>query len=457
MKKTSPLFCLLLITLLSACAMPKPGMIRDLETLPQDAGTYHGLSGQTPLISPGVQATLYADFLRKHFEPWSNDHQAPSAKEAFWALTHYAGKKLYGQNTLQRGTDWLQQLTTEAQVDSYPNLNRPCVAVTNTSMRTLPTHEPAFYDFSKAGEGYPFDYAQNSLVLAGTPLRAVHESRSGQWVLVKSRFACGWVPVRDIAWTGKDFMAVFNAPAQIALTGDNVPISDKDGSFRFFGQIGTILPLSQQPGGEIFKTLLPARDAHGNAVAMEASISRDDAILMPLPTSPDNFAKLANAMLGRQYGWGGLNQDRDCSATIMDLMTPFGIYLPRNSDQQYKTGNITELKNMSRKNKKSVITEHGVPFLTLIRSPGHIMLYIGQQEGEPIVLQSMWGIKTQFMFGDEGRHVIGRTVITTLEPGKELYNLSPVKGNVLDSVYGMCFLVTNAHVSKFRQIRFQDK
>ncbi len=85
------------------------------------------------------------------------------------------------------------------------------------------------------------------------------------------------------------------------------------------------------------------------------------------------------------------------------------------------------------------------------------MLYIGERDGEPVVFQTMWGVKTQFMFGDEGRHVIGRTVITSLEPGKELYNLSPSRGNLLDSVYGLTFLVTNKQASSLRQSSLRGK
>lgn len=453
MKHIRTAFALTLALILCACSMPKPGMVRDLKTLPQDAHAYHGLESGKPLLSTGVQAAFYADFLRRHYAPWRQDHQPLPAEQAFWALEHYAGKALYGQNTLKRSEGWLDTVARRSDRAAYPSLNRPCIAVTNTSMRSLPTLEPAFYDFEKAGEGFPFDYMQNSLVLAGTPLRAMHESTDGAWVLVESRFAFGWVPLRDIAWVDKPFMAAFNAPGQIAITRDSVPVTDIEGQFRFTGHIGTTLPLAQRPGDGPFTVILPARDEHGNAVAVEAHLDRDRTTLMPMMATPENFALLANAMLGRPYGWGGLYQDRDCSATLMDLMTPFGIYLPRNSSQQYNAGLVSELTAMSRKHKKQIIREHGVPFLTLVRSPGHIMLYIGQRKGDPVVLQTMWGIKTQFLFSDVGRHVIGRTVITTLEPGKEMPTLAPGTGNALNTVYGISLIGSNKHwpASPFRR------
>jgi hypothetical protein len=74
-----------------------------------------------------------------------------------------------------------------------------------------------------------------------------------------------------------------------------------------------------------------------------------------------------------------------------------------------------------------------VPFLTLVRKPGHIMLYIGSKDGEPVVLQTIWGLKTRHR-GIEGRRIIGRTVISTLEPGADLPNLARPDGVLLHTV-----------------------
>ena len=50
---------------------------------------------------------------------------------------------------------------------------------------------------------------------------------------------------------------------------------------------------------------------------------------MPIAMTPANFARLGNQILGQHYGWGGMLGLRDCSAMTRDLMTPFGIWLPR--------------------------------------------------------------------------------------------------------------------------------
>ena len=64
------------------------------------------------------------------------------------------------------------------------------------------------------------------------------------------------------------------------------------------------------------------------------------------------------------------------------------------------------------------------------------MLYIGQKDGEPLVFHNVWGIKTLEDNGEYGRFIIGRAVITTLEPGAELPNFVREK-NILAKVEGM--------------------
>ena len=74
-------------------------------------------------------------------------------------------------------------------------------------------------------------------------------------------------------------------------------------------------------------------------------------------------------------------------------------------------------------NKKiNIILEKGIPFRTLLYLKGHIMIYIGEYQGKPLIFHNTWGIKTVDFFGNYGRNIIGKTVITTLEVGKEIDN-----------------------------------
>lgn len=430
--------CFAACLLLAACSAKTGDVpVRDMATYEQNAGAYHGLPPDTPLLSPDAQTRAFADFLRKHFGPWERSEPEYTADDAFWGFKVFGSKSLYGENTLLRDAGWIERMTDRSDMDAYPSLGRRAIAVTNTSMRVFPTSRPAFYDFARAGEGYPFDYMQNSLVLAGTPLYATHESADGAWILVESRFAFGWVVATDIAWVDDDFATAYRTGTYGTATRDDITVKDSRGIYRFTAHIGTVLPLRDAETPET--GLIPVRNAQGNAEICTTRLSGVGFRPMPIPATPANFTKLANEMLGRQYGWGGLYENRDCSAALMDLMAGFGIYLPRNSLQQYRHGVIVTLEDMSRTEKKRAIMAMATPFLTLIRRPGHIMLYVGQRDGQPVVFHTTWGVKTK-QGGEYGRRIIGSTVITSLEPGIELDTLARPEGILLETVHGMTTL-----------------
>nr|WP_287411429.1 NlpC/P60 family N-terminal domain-containing protein [Pseudodesulfovibrio sp.] len=421
----------LTLLLFAGCAAQDPNApVLDLIELEQNAGAYHGLPVNSPLISAEAQQQAFDDFLKKHFGPWEQIEPKHPADEAFWGLAVYGHKKLYGENTLLRDPRWILNMTEASRIEAYPSMGRRAIAVTNTNMRVLPTNQPVFYNFKRAGEGFPFDYMQNSLILAGTPLYAAHVSADGAWILVESRFAFGWVPAREIAWVDDTFATAYQTGTYKTLTADSAPVTDKDGNHCFIAHIGTLIPVIPATQGQPESFIIPIRDRHGNAIAAHATLPQKTTETAPIPATPANFTKLANAMLGLQYGWGGLYENRDCSATTMDLMAAFGIFLPRNSSQQIKFGKLTLLENLDSDEKKELIVERAVPFMTLVRKPGHIMLYIGSRDDEPIVLHSVWGVKTKVGDG-YGRKIIGTTAITTLEPGLELDNLATT---LLDSV-----------------------
>jgi len=432
---------IILCLALTACSVKtadKP--IMDLVVLPQDASAYHGLDPNERLLPAEGQQKAYANFLAEFFSPWERDEDTPPNTNVFWGFEVYGTKKLYGENTLLRDPAWIQQMRKASRINHYPSLNRRAIAVTNISMRVFPTQLPVFFDFSRAGEGYPFDYMQNTLVLAGSPLHATHISADRAWVLVESRFAYGWVPVGDIGWVDDDFIAIYKTGIYGAITRDDVPVTDGEGNYRFAGHIGTILPIMEGGAGTNgFAFIIPVRTMNGDAAPHVAFLPQSLAQQTPIPATPANFTKLINAMMGRPYGWAGLHENRDCSSTTMDLMAPFGIALPRNSSKQIKLGTYVSLEGMSRKDKKTFITKTATPFMTLVRKPGHIMLYVGEKDGQPIIFHSVWGLKTKTN-GKYGRKVIGKAVITSLEPGLEQSNLARPEGIILEVVFAISTL-----------------
>jgi len=135
--------------------------------------------------------------------------------------------------------------------------------------------------------------------------------------------------------------------------------------------------------------------------------------------SVHNIAMILNEVSKVKYGWGGMYGDRDCSSIIRDFFAPFGLWLPRNSYEQSKVGKIISFEGMSDAEKLVLIKEKAVPFETLLYKKGHILLYVGIKNSEPIVFHATWGVKTK-KDGKEGRFIIGKPIFSTLELGSNL-------------------------------------
>ena len=87
-----------------------------------------------------------------------------------------------------------------------------------------------------------------------------------------------------------------------------------------------------------------------------------------------------------------------------------------------------------------MIIREGVPWRTLLWTPGHIMLYIGVHQGKPLIFHNFWSIRTRDADGKKGKVIVGRAAVTTLHPGSELRNWDLPRADILSGLEGMVFL-----------------
>jgi hypothetical protein len=441
--KTPLFWCLLICLTGAACAARQPGTIADIQVLPQDAGVYLA-DRNSPVIDSGRQAVHFQHFRDRFFKPWHRTGPKHSADLVFSGLEKYRSKTLYGENNLPLLPDFLDIMARQSQPGAYPLLHQPAITVTHASIRVFPTHKPVFFGPLQPGRGFPFDQMQNSLVPAGTPLLITHESQDRLWALVETDWVAGWVRQQEIARVDTAFMAAYSAHPLAGFRADQVPVTRRDGPPLFSGRVGMALPMKDHLSENGFVTVLaPARNHLGNAELLGAWVPANQIHPLPFPATPENFTGILNALMGQTYGWGGLFENRDCSALIQDVFAGFGIPLPRNSGDQAESGNFISLKGLSGQEKQSLIREQAVPLLTLLYMPGHIMLYLGHDpvSDSAVVCHAMWGVTTRpFFSAQTGRRIIGRTVITSLEPGKELFPLVRPKDLLVEKLTRMVLL-----------------
>ena len=431
-----------LLTITGCAPEPNPlvstGRLEDLERIPQDAAAFVTSGGIPEFGSHEHRREILAEYW---YGPWERDQPETCTPEEFgWAAAAFPRQPTFGPNLLEVPATLLESVVAIAALDSYPSRADRAIAVRNASLRALPSHDPFFHDFRRAGEGYPFDYNQNSAVWAGTPLFLTHASLDRRFVAVETPYACGWIDARDIAFVDEDFVSSYRARGLAAILRDRIPVASDGTGFLFEGRVGMLLPL-EAAGESETRLLAPVADGRRRALLAPVAVSSRDAAPVPLAFSGKALAKIINEIVGQPYGWGGLGGYRDCSSTLLDVLLPFGLPLPRNSSQQAVAGKTMSLKRLEPAGKEARIAADAAPFRTILSMPGHVMLYLGTFEGVPAAFHTIWGLRTQSANGSNpGRHVIGRSVITSLSPGLELPALAPGTGDLLGRIESLTLL-----------------
>ncbi len=413
---------------LSACAthdvpiradtpMLQRGLVRDLYKFPQDLTVYAKKSEQK-LISSAAQQEQDAKFNRIHFSPWQKNEAEYTAKnfqDTFGKARGYNGTIAWTEN------QW-QNIKFNADVARYPNTQRKGILLRQTSLRELPTMLPRFSKPTPNPALDPFDYFQYSTLAPAMPVFISQTSQDKLWYFIESPIAAGWVQAKDVAFVDEQFIANYTTQNYAALIKDKVALNTTANQSLGHAYIGAIFPIKNTDSYGL-TALMPTRGPQNMAQITQIKLAHKDAVKKPLPLEAMRIAKVGNEMMAQPYGWGGTNEYRDCSATLHDLFTPFGIWLPRNSLSQYNSADTFSLDNLTLKPKENTILEKGIPFRTLIWLPGHIGLYLGEYRGRAAMFHNIWGIRVDEQGQGDDRHVIGRAVVTSLEPGKELDNI----------------------------------
>lgn len=420
-------FLILFSLALVACSSG-PAPVRPLEiTVPQDAQLYITHPNQPWVLLPSYQKFMLSQYRMHYFAPWnktSDPRHFNLPGDALniksyeqYQLNTFSQHHFWNKNYKRYPAGWTQSIATNVALARFPNTNKPAIALQNTALRLLPSAQSVYENPDRAGQGYPFDDLQVDNVWAGTPLRIVQISQDGLWALVKAPAMLGWVARANIAPVTQAIMHAWQAHPWVGATQDNVAVKTPQGLI-FEAKIGAPYPLVAITKSS-YKILVPALSKNGNAILKTAFLPRKFSAQLPLPGTKANFSNMLNHLQGQPYLWGGLKEGRDCSATIRDLLASFGVWMPRSSGDQIATGRAIALKSLSPIEKQQFIARNAVPFATLIGYPGHVTLFVGNHQGVPYIFQNAWGLKTYTLFGQEGRAVIGHTVISPINLGSD--------------------------------------
>ena len=396
--------------------MPK-GTVADIKRIPQDPAYY---TKQFKAVPYKRQLEWDREYNEKYFAPWSLDKIDIAVDEMAWPFRSVRKRKIYTSRGRVISSSIYEQWIKNANFSKLDTARQRGITTRHVNVRALPTVYSFYHNPKKVGEGFPFDYNQNTAYHLNTPLYISHYSRDGKWAYVRGSTAYGWIRTSSMALVDDTFIKRFENNHYAIVIKDNIKLYHGK-KYLSPIKLGTIFPIvksRKNPKSNAY--LFAVRGKHGKAKLQAAESTKSGLIARkPIPMTPRNAAMIARQFYNEPYGWGGLLETRDCSSFTKDYFAPFGIFLRRNSSKQARDGAYCSIRGIPKSRKKKVIISKAKPFRSMLYVPGHIVLYLGQYKGEPVIMHTYWGARLK----NGSKKILGRTVITTTEPGKELRNI----------------------------------
>jgi cell wall-associated NlpC family hydrolase len=391
-----------------------------------------------PLISHKTQLKQLNQFYRHFFgtlSPWDAQfvqahlhavHAIEHEKTTQFSNQNQPPRKIgYGENYRPYTAAWIKNIATNMHLLQFASLyyhptNR-AIAIDNLLARELPTDDVHFYSYKFAGEGYPFDNLQMSAIWIGSPVYIVGETKDHAWSLVLTASYLAWVKSEGLARTDLSFINTWTKAGRehlAAITQTKTAIVTNNGTFIASAYVGSVFPEEERTISDT-KIMVPMADTHHNAIIAHALIPSTHAVIMPLVATPHHFADILHTLINRPYGWGNMYFYNDCSSELKSLFTPFGRWLPRNSQEQRNAGKKVEMSSASPTKRVAYLMKNGHPFFTIIYVGGHIILYLGNfpilsnHTLAPLTYQNVWALAPQ---SDTSRSVIGKSVLLPMLP-----------------------------------------
>ncbi len=276
------------------------------------------------------------------------------------------------------------------------------LVVERADLRSLPTAQRMF---SRPGDT-DIDRLQESALFPGTPVAVVHASATGDWLFVISPRYAAWIDASAVA-TGPraDVLGYLDARPSRVITGGvehTVFTREEPRVSELQLDMGIRLPLATglPPGpvnGQAPYTAhvlrLPVREHDGSLSFAPALLPRRaDSRAGYLPLTAANLIAQSFKFLGERYGWGHAYGTRDCSGFVSEVYRSMGVQLPRNTSAQAVSPALSHWRfdeGDGRAERMQALAHLQVGDLVYI--PGHVMMVIGEVDGEPWVIHDIHG------------------------------------------------------------------
>ena len=345
------------------------------------------------------------------------------------AVSSRPTRTLYDEAGKEGSSRAIDKLITALDLRALPQtqVTRFGMVVHRADLRAFPTHLRVF---SAPGDN-DIDRFQESALFPGTPVAVVHESRDRNWYFVVSQTYAAWVEKKHIALGEREavlgyarkapFLVVTGATARTVFNPEHADVSEVQ------LDMGVRLPLADWPADQPLHgqhpyaghaVVLPTRQKDGSLAFVPALIPRSaDVNLGYLPLTKEHLLRQAFKFLGERYGWGHAYNARDCSGFVSEIYRSFGLLLPRNTSAQAVSPALNRIvvdDSVSHAQRLKLLREAQVGDLIYI--PGHVMMVIGQENGDTYVIHDTAGMNYRNAAGEFKRLALNGVVVTPVLP-----------------------------------------
>lgn len=297
---------------------------------------------------------------------------------------------------------------------------RFAVTTKYNDVRLLPTSQKIISSLNSKD----LDRLQEESIDLGTPVLVLSQTKDKVWCYVITPTEEGWIKTENLAFTNREtFNKWISIKKPVVITDSKADIFiDKEKTkFLEYLRMGTKLPYAGKQSTKSIYVKIPCSDENGNLIIKKGYLNYKDAHIGYLPYTQRNALILAFNHLHSPYGWGGSNGEQDCSGYLGQIFNCFGILLPETSVQKIKCGQVIKLNKQDDDTDKNFsIIENAVPGISFIYLSGHIMLYIGNDNYKPYVIQCIWGVTSFTEKNEKTVSYINKTIVSDLEIGSDV-------------------------------------
>lgn len=278
--------------------------------------------------------------------------------------------------------EWYNSIFENIGLSTLNKENELRYGVTNkrTVLRTFPTYLSSYNTKGDLG----FDRFVETAIYPLEPVAIYWESIDGQWVFGSMYNYTGWIPKSDITIGLKEqIFDIINKDDFLTVISPQVIIED------IIFDMGVRIPIKEVRDNS-YLVYIP-HDGKEQLYRLVEITKGEDFNLGFLPYTKENLLKQAFKFYGEPYGWGGMNNTRDCSGFIMDIHRVFGLKLPRNSGQQAENplGISHDFNEKDLQARLSVLDTMEIG--TALYMPGHAMIYIGKDNDQHYMIHQYVG------------------------------------------------------------------